>query len=307
MQGPLAAGAEPSPIAAGQVHPDGTALAAPASMLPKTQLGIEGKPNRSAERQSSVEHQIDDFNKNQDKYDVAAQTLGRLDAVKDNIATLAKSNGGANWLVSGAGGELRANLANVLNTTSAIFDPGKPPPMDPTKVAAAQDTIKETRTLAFQLVSQLFGKGREPLGVVTNSLQSVPGLENTPLGGMLVADLLSTTGQWIKAQRPFKQDWMARAHDDLTGADNAYTQLHPPEVLIKQVMDKYGLGPDGYKSKESIIEQHRDGLINDKMAYDALHSKGWISDKLYERAKANGYKPAGAAEPVAPATAGGPQ
>jgi hypothetical protein len=276
----------PAPPATPPVAGDATPLLAPDSAIPKPQLGTNNLPVRDPAQQKSVEDQLKRFNDDQSSYDMSAQVASRLDAVKDNIQTLARGGG---WMTPGAGGELRANLANAVNTASAIFKPGEPPPVDPNKIAAAQDTMKETANLGFGLLHQMFGGGREALGMYQGARAAVPGLDNSPLGGMLVADLLKSGTQWMQDQRNFKQDWLGRSGGDLTKADSTFAAQHPPTEYVKQVMNSYGLTPSGFKDVGAIQSALRDGLINHKIAYDTSLKQGFISQKVYDAAKANNF------------------
>jgi len=287
--------APPTPPTTSAIAPDGKPLAAPSELLPKTTIGMNGLPYRSEEQQKSVSQLLGQFNERQPIYDAAAQTVARLDEVKNNISALAKVDDGKAWLKTGAAGNFRLNMANAVNTLYGMFNPGAKPPIDPTQLASAQALVKDTIGLGFQLVNQNFGGSREAMGVIENGIHAVPGIENTPLGGMLVADLLSASSNWYAAQRPFKLDWIQRAHGDLTGADAAYTSLHPPSELVEQVMRKYGIGAQGFMSAKDVIARHDEGLLSNQMTYEELHSHSWMSDGAFEAAKARGWKPSGGA------------
>jgi hypothetical protein len=265
---------------------DGQPLLAPDSAIPKPQLGTNNLPVRDPAHQKSVEDQLKRFNDDQSSYDMSAQVASRLDAVKDNIQTLAKGGG---WMSPGAGGELRANLGNAINTANAVFRPGEAPPIDTNKIAAAQDTMKETANLGFGLLHQMFGGGREALGMYQGARAAVPGLDNSPLGGMMVADLLKSGTQWMQDQRAFKQDWLGRSGGDLTNADTTFASQHTPTSYVKQVMDQYGMTPNGFKDVGAIKAAKDDGLINGKIAYDTSLKQGFITQRVYDAAKANNF------------------
>lgn len=276
----------PGALPPSRLAADGTQLPAPDSALPHTPVDNAGFPLRDPAHQKSVEDQLDRFNKDQPNYDMSAQASARLDEVGENIQTLAKGGG---LLTPGAGGSVRAGLANAVNTVSSIFSPGSPPPIDVSKVAASQAAMKDTINLGFQLAHQMFGGGREPLGIVNNALAAVPGIDNTPLGAMLVKDTLKAGTDWMADQRLFKQDWAARAHNDLTGADTKFATSHKPIQYLQPVLDKYGLGSEGFKSVDNVASAYRDGLINGKIAADEMLKKGWISKDDYASEKAAGF------------------
>lgn len=282
-------GASPPPLSF-----TGKPLPAPDSALPKVPLGTNGLPIRTPNQQASVDQLVKTFNEASPQYDMAAQTSARLDNVKDDIQTLAKGGG---WMTPGFGGPLRASLGNAINTIDSIFNPeDKSPPVDIAKLAAGQETMKETNTLGFSLAHQMFGGGREPLGIVTDAISAVPGIDNSPLGGMLVSDMLKAGAQWQLDQRTYKQDWLARTGGDLTGADTQFAQDHPPSEYMKKVMDQYGLGPNGFTSPQAVRSAVSDHLMTTKMAYDQMLRQKMISQKVYDAAQANGFVPPGGAK-----------
>ena len=139
--------------------------------------------------------------------------------------------------------------------------------------------------------NQLFGGSHQAYGTLQNSLAATPGIENTPLGGLLISDLLEAGVKWKGGQQEFKQDFLSRTGGarDLTGADNQYLKQHPPVAEVQKVLSKYGLGENGFEHKSDVVKQYQAGLINGKIAYDEMHKKGWISQKVYDKAKAAGF------------------
>lgn len=265
---PSPLGGGPAQSAPGNVTPpappaiagNGTPLKVDPASIPRTQLDPSGQPIRDPATQKNVENQLDSFNKAQPMYDMAANSIARLDAVDQNIQTLAKGGG---WLTPGAGGQLRANLANVINTASAIVNPSAPPPIDVGKTAAAQETIKDNINLGFQLAHTMFGGGREALGTIQNAIAAVPGLDNTPLGGRLLAGVLKAGAQWQLDQRRYKQMQMNQTRGDLTGSDEAFARLYPPTSYVEPVLKQFGLGPKGFESRDAVKAAFQQGLLGD--------------------------------------------
>ena len=124
----------------------------------------------------------------------------------------------------------------------------------------------------------MFGGQHQALGLVTDALHAVPGMDNTPLGAMLVGDLLKAGSQWVQGQRQFKQDWIARNANDLTGSDTAYVTLNPPSKLVQGVLDKYGLGAEGFKKPEDVRRQFQDGLLTRGQAHEILKKQFGMGD-----------------------------
>ena len=225
---------------------NGKPLVVPPEALPKTQLGLNGLPVRDPATQESVTELQKKFNDNQPSYDAAQNNIARLDSIQANIRNLASNGGGMSALEQpGPAGEMRTALGGALNTLSAIFNPGSKPPVDIDKQASAEDLIKDTINLGFGLTHENFGGGKEALGIVENSLKGVPSINNTPLGGMLVSDIMKGFSQWAVDNRNFKQQWLAKSNGDLRGSDTAFANAYPPSSYIKPVLEKYGLKPDG--------------------------------------------------------------
>ena len=254
---------------------DGSPLYAPDSAIPKAKLGINGLPIRSAEQQKSVEQQLERFNSDQPKYDAAANSSAQIDSVLADIKTTAKGGG---FLQPGAGGTWRVGLAKAINFAHNVVDPSSPAPFDSEKIAAGESALKGTTQLGFQLSNQMFGGQHQALGLVNDALHAVPGMDNTPLGAMLVGDLLKAGSQWVQEQRQFKQDWSARSAGDLTGSDTAYVTLHSPSKLVQGVLDKYGLGAEGFKKPEDVRQQFQDGLLTRGQAHEILKKQFGMGD-----------------------------
>ena len=252
----------PAPLAA-----DGTPLLPPDSVIPKPRLGINGLPIRSEDQQKLVDQQVARFDADQPKYDAAAQSTAQIDSVLADIRTMAKGGG---FLTTGAGGQLRLGLAKVVNAANSVLNPEAAPPLDPEKVAAGESALKGTTQLGFQLSHQMFGGQHQAYGLVTDALHAVPSIDNTPLGAMLVGDLLKAGSQWTQDQRAFKQAWLAKSGGDLTGSDTAYATLHPPSKLVQGVLGKYGLSQEGFKSAEDVKRQFQDGLLSRAQAKEIL-------------------------------------
>ena len=236
---------------------------------------INGLPIRSAEQQKSVEQQLERFNSDQPKYDAAANSSAQIDSVLADIKTTAKGGG---FLQPGAGGSWRVGLAKAINFAHNVVDPSSPAPFDSDKIAAGESALKGTTQLGFQLSNQMFGGQHQALGLVTDALHAVPGMDNTPLGAMLVGDLLKAGSQWVQGQRQFKQDWIARNANDLTGSDTAYVTLNPPSKLVQGVLDKYGLGAEGFKKPEDVRRQFQDGLLTRGQAHEILKKQFGMGD-----------------------------
>jgi hypothetical protein len=227
-------------------------------------------PKRTPEEQLVVHKLAEDWTASQPMYNAAANTIGNLEATKDEISNLAKGGG---WLTPGATGTIRAQVANVYNTLHQILNPSDDKNLiDISKVADAQALIKNQHNQIFQLAHQMMGS-HASLGSLKEAFAAVPGIENTPLGGMLVADTLEAASRWQTDQAAFKQDWANRSRGDLRNADETFRQQFKPEDYMNQVLTKYGLGPEGFTSKESVRDNYKAGLLTRDMAAKILRDK----------------------------------
>jgi len=211
---------------------------------------------------------------------------------------------GGGLLTPGAGAPVGLAIAKMVNWASAALDPKAPPPFDPEKVAASEDAKKNAIHAGFGLVNQNFGGGREPLGVVNDSLAAVPGIENTPLGAMFLADSQIASATWKTQEQAYIKDWIDKG-GDLATAKTSYMQQHPPEAVLEKVMNQYGLGPKGFVNAGAAVQQVKDHLMSGPMAFGQLQRQGMkpeeiygellkdgvISPTVFANAKANGFKP----------------
>lgn len=233
-----------APAEATEKSIDGTSLFAPDSMLPpQFKSNLTGaKTWQSAPLAENAKGLMEQWGRDQTKYEQTSQSNGTIANMLEEVKHNAR-NGGA--LTTGFAGDTRTMMANAVNTMYRVFNPGAAPPIDPQAIATNESIAKQAKTLAFQVVSQATGQSREALGTLQMGYDSVPNLDRTPLGNIIVGDVLHATGQWYLEQQKFKQDWIKRTNGDLNGADAAYIQLHPPERVVQSVLADHGIGPNG--------------------------------------------------------------
>ena len=187
-------------------------------------------------------------------------------------------------------------MANAVNTAYGWFNPGSPPPIDPTKVAANEAMGKNAHQLAFQVVSQATGQSREALGTLQMGYNSIPNMDRTPLGDVVVGEVMQATGNWLLQKQQFERDWMSRTGGDLTNAEAEYLKEHPPEKVMSAALATHGIGPNGYTSRAAFLRDFHDGLLTSgkeaplETAATIAHDKGWITDDQFKAAKAGGFK-----------------
>lgn len=271
--GPAPGSSPPAPAA-----PQASFIGSPLAPDPKdfitSSRDAGGRPIREPQEQAQISDSGTSFlHDTHTLYPAAANSIASLDAAKDELGTLARASGpGINWLASGAAGNFRLGIANTINTVAGVIHPDQPSPIDMAKVAAGQALQKNTRNLAFSLSNSMMGQ-HGGLGVLEDAYQAVPGIENSPLGGMLVADTLKASSQWLLDQQAYKQQWANANHGDLRNADQTFLAKFPPAKYIGKVMDQYGLGPKGFTSPEAVKSAYDSKLITRDMAAEILKSK----------------------------------
>jgi hypothetical protein len=298
---PLVGGASP-PAPVRPKALDGSPLFAPDSALPpqyKTNL-TGTKTFQSPQSETIADESAKAFAADQPRYEQVAQSNATIGNMLDEFRTSAKNGG---FLTPGFAGESRTMMANAVNTAYAWFHPGEAPPLDPTKVAANEAAMKNAHQLAFQVVSNATGQSREALGTLQMGYNSVPNMDRTPLGNIVVGEVLQATGNWLLQKQQFMRDWASRTGGDLTNAEAEYLKEHPPEKVMSAALGAHGIGPDGYTSRAAFLKDFHDGLLTSgkeaplETAATIAHDKGWISDEQYNATKAGGFKTLGGSPP----------
>jgi len=274
---------------------DGSALFAPDSALPpqfKTNLtGTKAFPSEQASQLATEATKA--WQEAQPRYEQVAQSIGSIGNMMDEIKFSAAKGG---FLQPGFAGNTRTAAANAVNTAYSWFNPGKEPPIDVAHVAANEAVMKGAKAAAFQVVSQATGQSREALGTLQMGYDSIPNMDKTPLGSIIVGETMNATGNWLLQKQQFQRDWMARTGGDLTNYEAEYLKEHPPEKVMQGILGAHGIGPDGYTSRAAFLKDFHDGLLTSgkdaplETAATIAHSKGWITDEQYKTAKASGFK-----------------
>jgi hypothetical protein len=277
---------------------DGSPLFAPDSALPpqfKTNL-TGTKAFQSTQAEAVANEAAKQWQTDQPRYEQVAQSNATIGNMLDEFRTTSKGGG---VLTPGFAGESRAMLANAVNTFYAVFNPGAPPPVDPVKMAASDAESKNAHQLAFQVVSLATGQSREALGTLQMGYNSVPNMDKTPLGNVVVGEVMQATGNWLLQKQQFERDWMSRTGGDLTNAAAEYLKEHPPEKVMDAVLGTHGIGPNGYTSHAAFLRDFHDGLLTSgkeaplETAATIAHDKGWITDNQFKALKSGGFKPSG--------------
>lgn len=189
-------------------------------------------------------------------YNNAQTTLASLRYMDSAFDNLAKGGG---FLVPGTAAQFRGDVAKTVNTMAQMFD-GKPP-FDVTKVMSIEDFNKETRRMGAQVMAQLVGQQHQAAQTIQNMTSSVPGIENTYMGGKLVLNGLQAMSQRLIDERNFQNEWQNAHQGSLIGSTEAFNNLHPAEQYAEQVLNKFGLNEKGFQSPEAIKSAIQGGYL----------------------------------------------
>jgi hypothetical protein len=164
-------------------------------------------------------------------------------AMEYTIAALDKLGAERNFLSPGTAGEFRVNFAKGLNTLFASF--GVKELFDLDKIAAGEGLKKETIRGGFSAMAAAMGVSREAATVVQNSIDTIPSLENTYMGGRLISEEIQAIAERQIDRYNFMSGWQAQNQGDLQGAEAAFNKYHPVEDYTNPVLSHYGMNPDG--------------------------------------------------------------
>jgi hypothetical protein len=239
--------------------------------------GIGNENVLTAGQQEILKKLIEEYNGPGKKAYGSAQTLQgslyTLDTGVDNLISESKGNFNTNLLVPGAGAEVRANFARLINTMYQMA--GKTPPIDPTKVATMEMLIKTTKTTGMEALNHLFGGQREALQTIQTAISTIPGIENTYLGAKLIIEGLKMGAQRVIDQREFEYLWLSNPANqgNLIGAAEKFNELYPAQMYAQHALEKFGLTPAGFRSPDDIGEAYRRGWITEQQGEDILHKQ----------------------------------
>lgn len=230
--------------------------AAAAAKLPPVRRGVTGIPVMSqvdTEQANSMAH--DFATKGTNEFNQAQQGLFYLQQMDNDLDSMAKNGG---LLTPGFQNNARLKIATGLNTLAQAF--GGKPLIDPAKVAAGESSNKITATLAAGLVNSFFGSQHVAYGTLERGIESVPGIENSYLGGKLLTEGLRAVAKRAIAQHVFQQAWQQQ-RGTLAGSDLAFNAQFPPSQLADQVLGKYGLTENGFESPAAVGRAVQQGFL----------------------------------------------
>lgn len=227
----------------------------------------------------------DSYAKEKGEYE-AAQGMNASLSQLTNAAMRLNAKGG--WFATGWGGSLRSELTNLAETYKRIT--GKDPGDLPQANADMQDITKFSRQLAFGLENSFQGEGRHAYGLFQQSLEAVPGLNNTPLAFMALSQGIQGMIDYSIAKRTFKNTWIhsPASQGHLIGAEEDFNSQSSPIDFVRKDLGKLGITLDSndpsklrFESESALANAAKAGLLGPtsgpkakqtKALFDRLHS-----------------------------------
>lgn len=183
-------------------------------------------------------------------YTAGRTMASQLDQMKDAFNSLPQSGP----LSSGWGANERASLAKTANSILQVA--GIQPYFDASTVGSYEDLNKLTTRFGFDLARTL-GQ-REAATIVNQAQGAVPGAENTAQGFKRIVGGLEAAVQRSSDYYNFLQKWVAKTGGDVTGADEYFNSINPPEKYSNYALIQSAIHP---KSQADIDNAPSGSLI----------------------------------------------
>jgi hypothetical protein len=284
------AGASAGDSAGGGVAGDGKPLIPPGTQMKSPSLSVPGAMNPTGAPLLTEQQKViaDDLAKKYGEdglksFQSAQTTLGMLNNMDNDMDEMLKEGG---FGVPGTAAKFRIALMNAANTLQSIR--GKEPAFSSKQIAAAESSMKATRTLMISSLTQMLGAQREAAQTIAGMAEAVPGIDNSYLGGKLLVDTFRSAAKRVVDEREWDNRWASANGGNLTGAAEAFNRAHPAQDYANTVFDKYGLRADGkFKSPQNVLDYVARGYLTKEQGLDILNSQF--------PGKGKNFKPAGAA------------
>jgi hypothetical protein len=166
--------------------------------------------------------------KAKDDYDSAQGVKLQLDQMQHALQALPASG----LLSQGPGVNARTAFAKSANQVLQTI--GLQPYFDPNAIGSVEELNKLTTRLGFDLARSL--GSREAGFIVNQAVAAVPGAENTKAGAQRIMASLDAVAQRQADYYGFIQKWAQRTGGDVTGADQYFNQVNPPQKYVDRAL-----------------------------------------------------------------------
>lgn len=165
-------------------------------------------------------------------YESAVGGLSSLEFINRDIDQMGQQG----WAATGEGANARLGLAKTINSWETAA--GLSPSFDPSKIASWEDFRKETTLLGMKGLASMFGGSREAASIVTTSINAVPNPENSYVGAKLLTNAYKEGFQREVDLRNFETNYAQQHGGNLTGAQETFNQLYPPQSYSQRAISK---------------------------------------------------------------------
>ena len=181
-------------------------------------------------------------------FEGAQTTMGMLQQMDSDLDNMIKTGG---FGVPGTAAKARLMLENAANTVASIT--GKKPPFDPSQVASSENFIKAMTTMRLSVLNTMLGTQREAAQTISSMGEAVPNINNSYLGAKMLVETFRQMSKRVMDERAFDNWYMQQTRGNLTGAEEAFNQLHPAQEYARQAMDKFGMDQSGkFKDPQTV-------------------------------------------------------
>jgi len=249
-------------VAGGPASPGGNDLAGSLSQY----------PNRTPAEELGNNEAVKDFYTNGvHNYQQAQAGLGQLSQINSDLDRLQQAGG---LLTPGTAGELRLGMARAANTFASLLGAEKPP-FNPNAVASGEEALKSTIRLGLMVGQSFLGGQREAAQTIQTIIKSVPGLENSYLGGKVLSDTLGALLQRQMDMHEFQQQYMDDHNGQIKGSDIAFNKTKPIGEYLEPIGQKYGIDVNTgkFNSLDDIKKAVASGLLTKAQALEIAKSQ----------------------------------
>lgn len=213
-----------------------------------------------------------------EQYQGANNAIANLSQMDADISELAQHGG---LTTPGFLGVARGELAKAIQTFTMATGMELPESMKnlPTDVADVETINKYQHVLTFMAKKAFEGTGARGLGVLMEASSAVPGMENTPLGFMVISAGLKAAAKWQAGNYEFKEKWKqdrTNTGGSLVGSEMAYNKAFSPLEATQDELKKVGMEIDPtrnkmvFRSDDDLLKAYDNGLLGKPGSNTAL-------------------------------------
>lgn len=196
----------------------------------------------------------------------AQQIMSLSDIIKNDLRTITEDPKASKIFVQ-LGPKLgdRMNIAQWDQLLSAALD--KEPTISNASRTALESYVKATQNLVIQSAKYNLGQSHVAAESINRVAQTQPGLENSPLGAMLLTDINKAQVQQFLDQNAFRTAWRGVNYNRMLGADPAFNNNHSMDRYTNEVYRQYNMLPTGQfrqdqASFDNVRRMAHGGLIS---------------------------------------------